>query len=143
MCKLANVLLPVRAESVQPETFVWNLPRYFKRVAISGVTIGAVPMIGAKVIVWLFVASAVVKPFVPIPGRAIGPHPPAVSLVAVGATNPAALVERPRVAACEDGVVVLGVAVDGCQVGALRFTGRLGLIPVGWPLIGFVARCPE
>jgi len=67
----------------------------------------------AKIVVWLFVATAVVKPPIKLPRRAIDPDPLTVALVSVGATYPAPLVEGPRVPTSEDRMFVLSLTVDG------------------------------
>lgn len=100
-------------------------------------------MVCAKIVVWLFVAAAVVIPPVVLPRCAIDPDPLTVALVPVGATYPAPLVEGPRVPTSEDRMLVLGLTVDGHESSILGLTICSGLIPTRWALKGSVASATE
>jgi len=100
-------------------------------------------MVCAKIVVWLFVAAAVVKPPVKLPRRAVDPDPLTVALVPVGATYPAPLMEGPRVPTSEDRMLVLGLTVDGHESRLLGLTISSGLVKTLWALKGSVASTAE
>lgn len=75
-------------------------------------TVGAVTVIRAEVIIWLHISPTMVEPLVIVPLAAIYPDPPPIPLVAVSTPYPAALVEGPCVATGEDAVIIFSLAVN-------------------------------
>lgn len=140
---LADILHSSCAEGVQPVALEGQLARNLQHTAICCRPISALPVVGAKIVVRLFVATTMIKPSVELPRCTVNPYPFSVSLVSVCAAQPAALMKRPCVPTSKNCMIILGLAADRGERGTLGVAFRSGLVPGRWTLKSTVTSAVE